>query len=322
MSREPRAHQRRVSDVSNATVFVIGLLAALTAAGGLRADDDDGPVVERGTFVLHLYKRPTGKETYEIRGDGHDLVLKADYENTDRGTKEPLTATLRLREGRVPERFEVKGRTSRYSGIDSEVKVEGKTATVREGKITTTRPVPDRFFFAGGFAPVSVQMMLIRDWERAHGAGPLETLPSGSVTIEKRRRDTVEIAGKRGELDRYSVGGVIWGRETLWFDPERKLVAAVTVDAEFNRFEAIREGFEEALPTFVARSAEDGMAVLAGLADRFSPMRTGPLAIVGTTLIDGTGAQPVEDAVVIVEGDTIATVGPRARVVIPAGAGP
>src|SRR5262245_19307806 len=300
-------------------VLLIGLLAALATAGGLRAGED-GPVVERGTFVLHLYKRPTGKETYEIRRDGDALVLKADYENTDRGTKEPLTATLRLREGRVPERFEVKGRTSRSSGIDSEVKVEGKTATVREGKTTTTRPVPDRFFVAGGFAPVSVQMMLIRDWVRAHGAGPLETLPSGSVTIEKRGRDTVEIAGKRVELDRYSVGGVIWGRETLWFDPERKLVAAVTVDAEFNRFEAIREGFEPALPVFVARSAEDGMAVLAQLADRFSPKRTGPLAIVGATLIDGTGAEPVEDAVVIVEGDRIAAAGPRARVSMPPGA--
>src|SRR5262249_44706405 len=148
-------------------VLLIGLLAALATAGGLRAGDD-GPVIERGTFVLHLYKRPTGKETYEIRRDGDDLVLKADYENTDRGRKEPLTSTLRLRDGRTPVRFEVKGRTSRYSGIDSEVKVEGKTATVRDGKTTTTRPVPDRFFVAGGFAPVSVQMMLIRDWERAH----------------------------------------------------------------------------------------------------------------------------------------------------------
>jgi len=300
-------------------VFLIGLLAALVAAEGLRAGDD-GPVVERGTFVLHLHKRPTGKETYEIRRDGDDLVLKADYENTDRGRKEPLTATLRLRDGRTPERFEVKGETSRFTQIDSEVRVEGRTAAVREGKNTTHRPVPDRFFCAGGFAPVSVQMMLIRDWERAHGAGPLETLPSGSVTIEKRGRDTVEIAGKRVELDRYSVGGVIWGRETLWFDPERKLVAAVTLDAEFNRFEAIREGFEPALPTFVARSAADGMAVLAGLADRFSPKRTGPLAIVGATLIDGTGAEPLEDAVVIVDGDRIAAAGPRARVSIPPGA--
>ena len=203
----------------------------------------------------------------------------------------------------------------------AEVKVEGRTATVREGKKTTTRPVPDRFFFAGGFAPVSVQMMLIRDWEREHVAGPLETLPSGSVTIEKRGRDTIEVAGKRFELDRYSVGGVVWGRETLWFDPDRKLAAAITVDAEYNRFEAIREDFEPALPTFVARAAEDGMAVLAQLADRFSPKRPGPLAIVGATLIDGTGVVPVEDSVVIVEGDRIAAAGPRARIAIPPGRG-
>ena len=302
------------------TVFLIGLLAALTAAGGLRADDD-GPVVERGTFVLHLYKRPTGKETYEIRRDGDDLVLKADYENTDRGMKEPLTATLRLRGGRTPERFDGQGQDLALHGDRQRGPGRGADGDRARGEENRrTRPVPDRFFVAGGFAPVSVQMMLIRDWERGPRRGPLETLPGGSATIEKRGRDTVEVAGKRVELDRYSVGGVIWGRETLWFDPERKLVAAVTVDAEYNRFEAIREGFESALPTFVARSAEDGMAVLAGLADRFSPRRTGPLAIVGATLIDGTGAEPVEDAVVIVEGDRIAAAGPRAQVAIPPGA--
>jgi hypothetical protein len=139
--------------------FLISLLVELVAAGGLRAADDD-PVVGRGTFLLHLYKRPTGKETYEIRRDGDDLVLKADYENTDRGRKEPLTATLRLRDGRTPERFEVKGMTSRFTQIDSEVRVEGRTAAVREGEKTKHRPVPDRFFVAGGFAPVSVQMRL------------------------------------------------------------------------------------------------------------------------------------------------------------------
>ena len=106
------------------------------------------------------------------------------------------------------------------------------------------------------------------------------------------------------------MGGVIWGRETLWLDRDRKLAAAITVDAEYNRFEAIREDFEAALPTFVARAAEDGMAVLAQLADRFSPKRPGPLAIVGATLIDGNGAEPVEDSVVIVEGDRIAAAGP------------
>src|SRR5262249_5734925 len=83
------------------------------------------------------------------------------------------------------------------------------------------------------------------------------------------------------------------------------------------RFEAIREGFEPALTTFVAKAAEDGMAVLAQLADRFSPRRPGPLAIVGATLIDGTGVAPMEDSIVIVHGDRIAGAGPRARIAIP-----
>jgi len=43
-------------------------------------------------------------------------------------------------------------------------------------------------------------------------------------------------------------------------------------------------------------------------------------AIVGATLIDGTGGPPVKDAVVVVEGRKIAAVGPRGQVTIPAGA--
>lgn len=43
-------------------------------------------------------------------------------------------------------------------------------------------------------------------------------------------------------------------------------------------------------------------------------------AIVGATLIDGTGGAPVKDAVIVIDGRKIAAVGPRGRVVIPAGA--
>ena len=53
---------------------------------------------------------------------------------------------------------------------------------------------------------------------------------------------------------------------------------------------------------------------------RFSLKRPGPLAIRGATLIDGTGVAPVEDSVVIVEGDRIVAAGPGTRVAIPPGA--
>src|SRR5262249_25700748 len=43
-------------------------------------------------------------------------------------------------------------------------------------------------------------------------------------------------------------------------------------------------------------------------------------AIVGATLIDGTGGTPVKDAVIVIDGRKITAVGPRGRVTIPAGA--
>ena len=47
---------------------------------------------------------------------------------------------------------------------------------------------------------------------------------------------------------------------------------------------------------------------------------TAPLAIVGARLVDGTGAAPLDDAVVVVEGDRIRATGPRATVQVPRGA--
>jgi imidazolonepropionase-like amidohydrolase len=45
-----------------------------------------------------------------------------------------------------------------------------------------------------------------------------------------------------------------------------------------------------------------------------------PIAIVGARVIDGTGTPPVNDSVVVVDGDRILGAGPRARVPVPRGA--
>lgn len=47
------------------------------------------------------------------------------------------------------------------------------------------------------------------------------------------------------------------------------------------------------------------------------PDATRPIAIVGATLIDGRGGPPVSDAVVVVRGEKIVAVGPRAAVAVP-----
>lgn len=59
--------------------------------------------------------------------------------------------------------------------------------------------------------------------------------------------------------------------------------------------------------------------ILLALGGAPSAVAAEKLAIVGATVIDGTGAAPVADAVIIVDGGKIAAVGPRASVPVPPG---
>src|SRR5882724_10926352 len=99
-----------------------------------------------------------------------------------------------------------------------------------------------------------MQQMLVRYLSAHKLTGPLATLPAGNVSVEKRGTDKVRIGDKDLEFQRYSVSGLIWGRESLWFDSAQNLVAAVTIDAEFDHFEALREGYESSLSFFVIRA--------------------------------------------------------------------
>jgi imidazolonepropionase-like amidohydrolase len=296
------------------------LLSLLLLLAGASVQAQTSQPIETGKFRLHKFEQPIGEESYTIRRDGEALVITANFQFTDRGTEVPLTAELRTRPDLTPTNFSIKGSVSRFSTIDSSVEIEGKTATIREDKTTRQVPVPERFFTISGYAPATMQMMLVRYLQTHKPSGALTTLPGGEITLEHRGKDKIRVGDREVELTRYSVSGLIWGRESLWFDSAQNLVAAVTVDAEFDHFEALRDGYESALSFFVTRAVADGMAALAETARRLSPERKGPLVISGATLIDGLGGAPVADAVVVIEGGRIKAVGPRDKIVIPRGA--
>jgi imidazolonepropionase-like amidohydrolase len=60
--------------------------------------------------------------------------------------------------------------------------------------------------------------------------------------------------------------------------------------------------------------------VLAALVAGAAPLAAQPIALVGATLIDGTGAPPLVDAAVVIDGDRILAVGPADATAIPADA--
>jgi imidazolonepropionase-like amidohydrolase len=297
-------------------------VASAHAAPQQPASQDPSRIVEQGKFTLHKFEQPIGEETYEIRHDGDSLAVKVDFKFTDRGTPVPLTATFRGAADLTPQSFEIKGQTARSVSIDEAVTLDaGKVHfRTRDKQSELTLPAGSYFTIAG-YVPATMQMLMVRYWATHGSPAQLPTLPSGSVKVEPRGQDTIHLTGKDGakdeKLDRYTIEGLIWGRETLWFDGNRNLVAVVSTDAEFDHFEAIREGYESALGDFVGRAGTDGMSALAELSKSISGSRASTLAVVGGTLIDGTGAAPIPDAAVVIHNGRIVAVGPRSKVKIP-----
>ena len=274
---------------------------------------------ESGKFILHKFEQPIGEETYQITNDGNSLTAKMDFKFTDRGSPVPMMATFKSASDLTPQAFEVKGKNSRSTEIDDAVEVQPEKVRIRDREKWTEAPRPAQFFTIAGYAPTTMQMLMIRYWGTHGSPAQLATLPNGQVKIEPRGQDLVKIDGKDQKFDRFTVEGLIWGRETLWFDANRNLIASVTTDAEFDHFEAIRDGYESGLGTFVGRAGADGMAALADISKGISGSRAQKIAIVGGTLVDGTGHPAISDSVVLVENGRITAAGLRAQIKIPAG---
>jgi imidazolonepropionase-like amidohydrolase len=294
--------------------------AAVTAAvacWSLLAGAADDPT-DSGRFTLFKFEQAIGEERYEVRADGDLFTLTSTFSFTDRGTPVPLSTSAQFDRILTPVHFAIKGETARITGIDAEVTIAGGSATIREGRATRREPVTAGVFTLAGYAPPSMQMELMRYWASHGRPATVPLLPHGAARIEARGRDDVPIGGRTVALDRYSVSGVVWGRETLWCDDSGRLAALVGVDAEFDHFEAVRPELEAVLPQLVARAASDGMAAMAETAAAISPAPSRVLAITGGTILDMTARKPVADGTVVVVDGVVTAVGPSARVPIPA----
>jgi imidazolonepropionase-like amidohydrolase len=275
------------------------------------------PQSEAGKFRLHKFEQAIGEENYTITPEGSSLTLKTDFKFTDRGSPVPLTASLRTSDNYVPQSFTISGSTSRMSNTDTEVTINGSTASIRQGKETRTATLPQTFFTISGYSPVSVQMEMMRYW-RTHGQpAQMTTLPIGAVRIQDRGSQSVEVNGRSVKVERYTVQGLIWGMEVLFMDESNNLAALVSTDAEFDHFEAVRDEYEPALSTFVASAAKDEMAALTELSSSAAGRRTGTFAFVGATVIDGTGKAPIPNATVVTSNGKILAVGPSSSVKVP-----
>ena len=295
-------------------------------------------VIESGRFRIYELKQVQGEETYEIKRNNagpttSSLIVTADINLPFLGEdqKPKLSATLRAKGDLTPESFQLKGVRPLEVAVDTSITIEQKTALVSDNNAggstlrTTQLPVPENFFIFGGYVPVTMEMMLVRYWLAHGGKNPLPLLLGGEVFIEHRGSDTVMVQDKPVVVDRYHLSGSKWGggwgRQTLWFDSQNHLLAAVNLGSNVEtNLSAIRDGYESNLSFFLKRAVEDGIDRLTEVADRLSPRNTAPLVLLGGTLIDGTGRPPINNSAIVIQGDRIIAAGARSEITIPTGA--
>ena len=225
---------------------------------------------------LHFLQLPVGEETYQLTTDADgSQTLHANFEYTERGSHVPLAATLRMKPDLTPIQFEAKGKSYRPFSVDAAVQVnpDGRTATVREGDKTRQATLPARFFTISGYAPFSVQMMLLRYWS-SHGKParltqfPAEA-PGTEALIEVTGQETIEVDGKPIRLTRYSIGNVVWGRETIWLNDRGEIAGGVSYAGGLP-LEAVRTEYRAAFPQLIRSAIADRMKELSAAEARGS----------------------------------------------------
>ena len=308
--------------------------AQVKSGGPARQGSMAAQAIESGKFRIYETKQIQGEETYEISRNQNGLIVQAKIDLPFMGEekKPSLTPTLRTKNDLTPELFEIKGIRPLEVETNTSITVQGKTVTVRNGNVAEASgnpnprvrqaSVPENFFTLGSYVPVTMEMMLVRYWLIHGRKKSVALLPGGEAFIEFRGHDTVTLSGKPTVLNRYHLSGSKWsggwGRQTLWFDSQNRLLAAVNLGSEVEtNLYAIRDGYDSALSFFINRTVEDGIDRLTQLADRLSPKSKTPLALVGGTLIDVTGKPPITNSAVVIQGDRIIAAGPRSQIKIP-----
>jgi imidazolonepropionase-like amidohydrolase len=269
---------------------------------------------------LFLIERPVGFETATTIATAEGRTMTSEMELVDRGTRLQLSASLITAPDGTARHFRASGKSYRFVNVDAEVTVTGPTARVMSMGDTTEVPVPPAWFPARSWAPVAARASLIDYWEKHKRPASMVLLLGDSdsrIVVAFRGDEEVQAGGRTVRLRRYSVDGVVWGRETVWVDASTDPRFAGTFAALVSRihilpFEAVREDLSAALPALQASSVRDRMADLAGFSAATPPTASGAYVLSGARIITGDDVPPIEDGMVWVRNGRIAGVGPRA----------
>jgi imidazolonepropionase-like amidohydrolase len=112
---------------------------------------------------------------------------------------------------------------------------------------------------------------------------------------------------------------VVWGTEYAWLDGSERLAMFASAAGGLST-KGVRADLVSSYDELMKVAARAALKDLAAVSKKTTPVANGSIALVGATLIDGTGHDAVSDATVVIDGGKIVAAGPSGAVKIPTGA--
>lgn len=299
----------------------LAILCSITAAGAQRPWA--AAATAGDTLRLYYLGYPIGWERYSLQHDPSGIRLEGDFDYVDRGRRTHIRGILEMAPGYAPKQLEVARLTDTSRTVLTRVDIDGQRATVLRDAKTVSVALPNVAFAISPYQPISQHLALLRYWMANGAPSSIAVVPGGPtnlVRIARRGSDTLSDGTHRVVLTRYSVDGVVWGIEYVWLDATGRLAAFTTAGGGGLSLEAIRKDLDPWYPKLMEVAARAAMDDLAAISRSVKPIAQGNVALVGATLVDGTGRAAVPNATVVVADGRIAAAGPSATTAVPASA--
>lgn len=283
---------------------------------------------------IYYVGRPVGWEHYAISPTAGGLQLNADWSYVDRGRRIHTEAEMKMAADYAPVSLHVNRLTDTSRTPALEVSVSGRKATIVRNAVTTSVELPNVAFAISQYTPVSQHLALLRYWKSHGSPSTLAVFPGdplNPVKIRSQGTDNITANGRRLTLTRYSIDGVVWGIEYAWLDPDGRL-AMFTSAAGGLSTKAVRAELVPVYDDLMQIATRAAIRDLTAISSASVPLRiaarpgiqdlgksstaqssaNAKVALVGATLIDGSGRAAIPNATVIVENGLIASAGPSA----------
>jgi hypothetical protein len=281
------------------SLYVLLLALALLSISGVAG-------AQTLRYTIQSNGKTAGSEVDTYSADGH---VDSAFEFNDRGRGPKITAHYIIGADGSPTRTDITGNDYLKAPVDEHFSVEGGIGHWKSTSENGQAAMPG--FYVSNNGPAAETGFLVTTLLKA-GNAPLKLFPAGEARLEKMKDVTVESHGQKMHVTQYGITGLGFEPQTVWVDDEQHFFASPG-----KWFAFLREGWEDTNDQLYALDRKAIDERYARLGRELARRPDHPVAIEHVRVFDSENATTRDDQTVVIQGDSIAMVGPSATVKVP-----